>query len=306
MTSFGIKEQSLNALGASQEAGIRRAMVGNIKRVRQSYSDDYLLSAAAADDIDDITNDLEDAVTDAVHPHLRQTFAVTSAAAISLLGPMLGGRGGAARGAKGASNLRLRFDPSNPDIAKYIATRTGHLITATEEGVREVVNASAIKAAVSDAIVGGSSAQVAARIRGSIGLTRPQVRAQANAYMNALQEGMPVAQAARQAAVMSDKQLSFRAQVIARTEVRNAQNQAQLDIWQQGVDEGMIHAAAKKVWVVDGAPCPEWCEQMDGVAVGLDEQWTVTNTVTGETQVVDNPSATHVNCLCSASLSDFA
>jgi hypothetical protein len=84
-----------------------------------------------------------------------------------------------------------------------------------------------------------------------------------------------------------------RAGLIARTEVSMALNEGQKQVWSQAAEQGLIdRTVARKVWIVDGNPCPKICEPMDGISVPIDEEFLLPN---GER--VSGPSA-HPRCQC--------
>ena len=88
-----------------------------------------------------------------------------------------------------------------------------------------------------------------------------------------------------------------RAETIARTEVISASNAGQKELWNQAVDEEILTGREKKEWIVtpDDKLCPI-CEPMDGVQVGLDEDFQLN---TGDR--VDTPPA-HPRCRCAVGL----
>jgi SPP1 gp7 family putative phage head morphogenesis protein len=87
-----------------------------------------------------------------------------------------------------------------------------------------------------------------------------------------------------------------RAEVIARTETMRASNEGQLEAWDQAKDAGLLTGTESKEWIVtpDDRLCPI-CEPMDGITVGLDENFDV------DGDQVDAPPA-HPNCRCTIGL----
>lgn len=188
---------------------------------------------------------------------------------------------------------KLRYDIKNPRIADYIKNRTGELITTSEDGMLSAVRA-ATKRSLTHAL---TPDQVAGEIRGSIGLHARQVTA-LNSYRLALADGGH--SAARQEAMVnaySERLLDQRALMIGRTEVRFAANAGQNDVWRAAADAELIPATARRIWVVDGNPCPQICQPMNGVETGLDEPWELP-----DGRLVDNPTESHPNCYCIASI----
>ena len=190
-----------------------------------------------------------------------------------------------------ASNLR--FDTENKVLKKWLDKRTGDLIVQIDKNTQEIVQR-AVQRSFTEAL---TPDRVAGMIRDSIGLDPRREQALVN-YENMLYaKGQHTD---KQIDVLVDKYndrlLDQRAMCIARTETRFANNQAQLAVWREGSKQGLIGRTAKKVWYVDGNPC-ELCEPMDGVAIGLDEVWTLDN---GD--ICEIPTDSHPNCFCGMEL----
>lgn len=192
---------------------------------------------------------------------------------------------------------KYRYDINNPRIDNYIATRTGNLITTSEDGMLEAVRAS-VRRSFTDGLTNTAAAE---EITSSIGLNAPQARALAN-YRAGLAASDTLSDAAQKAAGddYASRLLDQRAMMIARTEIRFADNEAQIDVYKAADADGLLPPNSKKVWVVDGAPC-EVCEPMDGVAVGLDDPWTITMPG-GKRRQVWNPTDSHPQCYCIVSI----
>jgi SPP1 gp7 family putative phage head morphogenesis protein len=89
-----------------------------------------------------------------------------------------------------------------------------------------------------------------------------------------------------------------RAETIARTEVMQAANDGQLEAWDQAQEDGLLTGQEQKEWIVtpDDRLCPV-CEPMDGVTVGIDEDFDV------DGDEMEGPPA-HPNCRCTIGLSN--
>lgn len=188
----------------------------------------------------------------------------------------------------------LRFDTKNPAIDKFLDQRTGNLITAITDNTKDIVQ-NTVRMSFDQAMTPRRAADI---IKDSIGLDPRRHTALENYRTGLLKSGMKEEKAIALSDKYEAKLLDSRAMTIARTEIRRATNQGQLDVWQEGAKQGLINPTAKKVWVVDGNPC-EICEPMDGVGVPLDGVW---NLNTGD--VVDIPTDSHPNCYCGMEL-DF-
>lgn len=188
-----------------------------------------------------------------------------------------------------------RFDLANPRFENFIKNRTGNLITVVQEGTVQAVRDSVTKAYTH----GWSPQDVANNIRGSIGLNARQSVALTNyrASLSTPEKGLAPDRVDALASAYESRLLDQRATMIGRTEVRQAQNAGQLDVWQAAHEDGLLPAHQEREWVVDGAPCPEVCTPMSGERVGLYEPWELP-----DGRHVMNVSDSHPNCFCIESL----
>lgn len=189
----------------------------------------------------------------------------------------------------------LQLSTLNPKLVQYVESRTGELIKTVQDGMLASIRQS-VRRSFDKAL---RPQQVANEIRSSIGLNVRQVTA-LGSYRNKLEAGgTSAAQVKKLTDAYAERLLDQRAIMIARTEVRFANNAGEQAVWQRAKDQGLLPETTKRVWVVDGNPCPELCLPMDGVKVGLDEPW-----VLPDGRAVDNPTSSHPHCFCIASL-DF-
>ncbi|RZL29653.1 MAG: hypothetical protein EOP64_00175 [Sphingomonas sp.] len=190
-------------------------------------------------------------------------------------------------------SLGLNYDIRSPQLQEYIGRRTGDLITVVQEGTLQAVRDSTRRAITS----GLTPQDVAEEIRGSIGLNARQAQALSN-YRNTLSaQGYSDSRIDSLADGYAERLLDQRATMIGRTEVANAINAGQQDVWETARDKGLLPDDAKRVWIVDGDPCPELCLPMSLVTTSLNEPWVLPNK-----KRVDIPSESHPHCLCIASL----
>lgn len=219
----------------------------------------------------------------------------------------------------------LRFDTKNPRIDRDIARNTGQkIVQISEEARRSVANT--VKLSFNQ---GMNPKQAAKLIEESVGLTEKQTtaiarsqvkqRAERDQLRGALarldSEGKGQSLTAmnaraklrnltdekieKRAIKMSEKMQKNRARSIARTEMTRAVNAGQMEVWQQGVEDGLIDRnEAKKQWItVNDADRSDICTTLDRKIVGLDENFFVTQT--GES--VPYPPA-HPNCRSSVTI----
>lgn len=198
-------------------------------------------------------------------------------------------------------NPLIRFDMENPRIATFIKRHTGELIMDLE---------TTSKLAVKDTIASGfrtarSADDMASDIRQVIGLHPRQQRAVENFRIKQterlIRQGVAEDVANDRIAPLvdkyADKQLSYRARVIAHTESIRAVNEGQLETWNQAKDMGLIDEEdVRKVFIVtpDDRLC-EICAPMEGVKAKINEPF---NTPIGP---VMTPGL-HPSCRCAMGL----
>ena len=191
-------------------------------------------------------------------------------------------------------NAKIAFDLNNPRVQKYLADRVGGLITAfgssSQAAIHEIITTGFAK--------GVPIRDMAEQIR-NVGLHPRQVRAVGNFYDRSLKkwmdEGLTLGKAqtrARAAAdVYAERQLKYRTNMIARTEMMRAVNGSQQEVWNQASDAGIMPDNAMKVWLVtpDDALC-SICEPMEGIETEINGTWSTEN---GEVTV---PNEIHPSC----------
>lgn len=187
----------------------------------------------------------------------------------------------------------LRFDLKNPAMKRYLDERTAGMVGFIEEDSRSVIRRAITRSF--DQV--RSPRAIALQVKDSIGLIPQHEIAVENYRLKLYSGGMQEDKADGLASKYADRLLDYRANMIARTEVRNATNHGQLSVWQAAGEQGLFNAErAVKEWVVDGNPC-EICEPMDGKRVPLDDPWII-KYPDGETDEVDVPSESHPHCMC--------
>ncbi len=184
---------------------------------------------------------------------------------------------------------RLRFDTKNPSIKSYLRS-SANLITQNIYTDTQKIVQNAVTRSFNEAL---RPSDVSSMVKNSIGLLPKHEIAVDNYRKGLLESGMNVNKVQLLGDKYADRLLTYRANMIARTETRFATNYGQLSIWKEAANQDLIdRTVAKKVWIVDGDPC-EICEPMDGIGVPLDESWTLNN---GDS--VDIPTESHPHCMC--------
>lgn len=182
----------------------------------------------------------------------------------------------------------FRYDYQNPHIQKIFNRRAGDQIVRigkdTRESIKEIVHTQMTR--------GTSPREMANQIKNYIGLYPRLANAHANYVQGLLASKMAPATVDKLSERYYDKLLAYRSRMIARTETQFMLNRGQLEVWKEGMRQGLIPAEATKVWVVDGDPCPI-CDEMDGEEVGVHDVW-----VLPDGMEVDIPTEVHPHCMC--------
>ncbi len=157
--------------------------------------------------------------------------------------------------------------PPNPYSLKWIREHGGERMVQVTNEQRALVRAvvgSAYKA-------GKRPEQIATSIRQGIGLTERMAQAVERRRELMLENGADESTADRGAESYSDKLLDQRADVIARTENKAAQEQGRIDSWMVAEDEGYMPEGAKKKWVSmpESPRLSDVCRELDGQVVDI-------------------------------------
>lgn len=197
----------------------------------------------------------------------------------------------------------IAFDSENTRIMNHIRSQTGTLVQRISESSRE-----SIRQAIEQGFrVAKPNAQIAEDIRRSIPLHPRQTKAVGNFYDRSvkawIKEGLSPTEAMKKAQIAADRyaerQLTYRAKLIARTETMSAVNDGQLEMWQQAADMGLFDKErARKKWSVtpDDSLCPI-CRPMEGIMVPIDQPWLTPN---GKQVMI--PTRIHPACRCAMGL----
>lgn len=195
-----------------------------------------------------------------------------------------------------AGEMVARLDMVNQRTVDFLRRYKFELVSGLTADSRTALRTTITRAFES----GGHPYQQAREIRDAIGLTQRQANAVFN-YRDALEaEDRTDEQIDRMVERYADRQLTQRAETIARTETIRASAAGQQEVWRQAVEEGfLLPSQTKRVWVV--TPDDRLCEicsaipELNPDGVGLEE--------TFETELgpVLSPPV-HPNCRCAVSL----
>jgi SPP1 gp7 family putative phage head morphogenesis protein len=202
--------------------------------------------------------------------------------------------------------VSLKFKATNPKALAWATKHAGDLVKDVTSETRR-----AIQRIVTRSFDEQFTVDTTARLlRATIGLTERDADALLNLRLEledadgrtvrgtAVPEGgISESEISRLVEGYSDELLGSRAETIARTETMRASNEGQLELWEQGIEDGFFSADDSKRWIItdDDRLCPI-CEALDGQEVQLDEQFDLEG---GEQ--VDAPPA-HPNCRCTIGL----
>ena len=189
---------------------------------------------------------------------------------------------------------KIRFDISNERIKNYAEKYTASLVEGIRQQTQEAISNFAM-----DAINRGiPSRQSADKIKQIIGLNSRQSQALINREQQLIKSGFKGTRLETALNDYRDKQLTYRAETIARTEASFINNNGLAMIVEENVSSGYIDpSSAKKKWVV--TPHDNICEvclPMNGQTVGIYDDFEL-----DDGQSIQVPPA-HPNCLCGWSL----
>lgn len=167
--------------------------------------------------------------------------------------------------------------------------------------VRDLTTTSqaAIRSVIEQGLAAGTpTPQLAAQIRGSLGLTSQQAQAVARFRGDLAAQGVDAAIRDARVARYAEAQLRLRAEVIARTEVQRALNTGMQASWDQAVAAGNLDPKDwRKVWLVtdDDALCAAICEPLPHMPENQDVLISGTFTLPNGTRLQTPPA--HPRCV---------
>lgn len=182
----------------------------------------------------------------------------------------------------------MRYDMHNPVIREHVRN-AGHSITQNISNDGQALIASQVARWFNES---SSPAQVAERIRNSVGLLPSHEKAVEN-YRRTLQaKGVSPGRIRDQVDAYAERLLTYRCRMIARTETADALVVGRRAVWEGAIAQGLVErGSVTKTWLVDGNPCPT-CISLNGKTVGIDEKF---KNAKGE--YFDDPP-THPHCQC--------
>ena len=184
----------------------------------------------------------------------------------------------------------FEIDMTHPRVRSHLRRRSANLVTGIDNEVRNTLR----RALADGTIEGLQPEELAARIRGIVGLSTRDAQAVDNLRAGMRAQGVPAGTANRRAKEYADRLLDARALIIARTEITDAIETGRQELWEQAVEAGLL--ARKHIWRIwvtheDDRVCPI-CRPLHGSRARLG------GTFSKGGQSSLRPPA-HPNCRCS-------
>lgn len=306
------------AVASKMEGKLRSAFLRAVKTLKDQVDIDTLVEAINTGDVNqamailgidqkfvDVLNGSgQEASIQSFRSAIQEVFAEGASTAAKELPSSIG--------------TKLSFNLFNPETVKFLESYSLPLIQQISSNTRD---------AVRDVLVqsfrqGGHPYEQARTIKTFIGLTANQAQAVSN-YRKALSSQSTLRQSLQrslrdgrfdssiQRAIRNNTGLSqdqidkftqryeerfiqHRAKTIARSESIRASNKGQRALWKQAREQGLLSKDVQRRWIVTGddRDCDE-CDALDGISVGLDEEFS---------PGVMDPGDPHSDCRCSQSL----
>lgn len=313
-----LSEGPIQDVASRMEPRLRAAFLRAVRALRDSVTEDALAEALESGDVNQAMallalddrfvaalngKGLPDGV-ESLRGALQASFAAGANAAASMLPSAVG--------------LNLSFDMKSAQAQAFLERYTFPLIRQLADNTKE-----GIRTVVLDAFKGGGHPYVQARkIKTFIGLTDNQSQAVLN-YRAALSSsstlgrsldrrlrdgrfdstverairngaGLSADQVDKMVARYQERFVQYRAQTIARSESLRASNKGQREVWREAKQRGLLPKDQQREWEVSGdeRTC-EICLPLDGVVVGLDEEFA---------PGILDPGDPHADCRCTAKL----
>jgi SPP1 gp7 family putative phage head morphogenesis protein len=274
-----------------QEKAFARYYVNTAKELRRSFDRPKAIAALERHPMGDEVLGAFDWTTTGTHMETLRALYRRSV--------ITGGQAGAGdifapryvrKAAAQEAGVGFAFDMKNPLVENYVTNNTGKLITAIDSQTRSNVRGIIFKSYQQ----GLGVPATANLVQGVVGLSGRWSTALQNYQTGLVQSGMSGDMLDSLVARYSDRLLSARGELIARTELLDAQNQGRAMAWEQALSEGLISTATHgKEWVATGddRTCED-CDALDGEVADINDNFS-----SGD----DMPPA-HPDCRCTADL----
>lgn len=281
------EKTALENLAKQMAPKMRAAFIKSIDRLKGSVSISALVEAIEAKGPEGII----DAIDWEEHERkqandIRPVTAAIMALSVKRMARIF--RGKIRRQTPAFKLVSIPFSGNTTSIQSFIQNETGRLIRNIN-----TISRDAVKDVVSRAIARGETPREAAKyIKDNImGLTPRQARATDNFKTRLLGQGVKGPRVKELTDRFSNRQLKLRANNIAQTEITQAANQAQMEVWDQAIDQGVLNRdTARKVWNTTPGTPDDDCDFANGQVRRLGEAFDL-----GEFGSFQSPPA-HVAC----------
>lgn len=271
------KAKKVDALSRRMEGAVQIDLLSGISTFKKRIPRKALSDAWESGQWDQLDTKIPwDKLNDDLEPYgdaLKKAMFAASTIGIESLPPMAD---------------KLRWDTSNPRIRHYVDHKAGQFVQGIKDDTR-----SQIKELVARSFTKPTTPRkIADELVGTIGLNARYKKALSNYKTGLEAQGKSEKVVTDLANKYEAKLLRSRATAIARSETRQATNKGQREVWREAAAQGYVDKnKARRVWVVDGAPCPI-CEPMDG------QETTIDGTYVSDTEGEVEPGEVHTNCEC--------
>ncbi len=273
--------------------GVRDDFIKSVERLRGSVSIKALVDQIELRGPESIVDAIDWNENERIQGNsLRKVTAAAMVAGVDRMGRAF--RGQIRRINPAFKVIEIAFDGNSTAIQSFVQGQTGKLISDVN-----TVSRQAVKDVIARAISRGETPREAAKfVRDQImGLTPRQAKAVDNFKQRLIDQGLSDNRVGSLTEKFSERQLKLRANNIAQTELTQAVNEAQMQVWDQAIDQGVLNRdKARKVWVTTPGTPDDDCDFADGQTKRLDEAFDL-----GEFGSFQSPPA-HVNCLCDMTL----
>lgn len=163
------------------------------------------------------------------------------------------------------------FGVTRQRVIDEIEAHGAEFITRSTQAQIEAIKAALLQYVVAEAL---TPFELAKRLRNYIGLTERYANAVLRLERGLVAQGLGKDVIARQVEKYATFLHKVRAETIARTELAYGYNHGQLDAILQAREDGWLVGEVRKTWHTTGGPrvC-EYCEEMEGEEVGVDEEF---------------------------------
>lgn len=271
---------------AAQERHLVSAIPGVIKATRTLRKEMAEIitpeDAARAVQIRDVPGEWRDKWAKQIEQYANGPIKRAMLETISVVGDKIAARLGA------VPKKGFQFNLTRQAILAWMAAQAAKLVVEIKEQQLAALRAALVKYGVGEAV---TPFELAKQIRLLVGLTERDALAVGRFQTRLIEQGLSPDAIVKKVDKYADFLLNARAERIARTELANAYNQGQMEALRQAKEDGYLDGAVRKTWIAGGPRVCEFCAELDGEEVGLDDNFSAD---------IQGPTL-HPNCACGLS-----